>query len=239
MTILQLPTTPAGGEFDLVDASAYDFYRQVHKGIRHALFHTTLRAGSLDVADSDAVDTFLEAHRSLLGLLRSHHRHEDDFVQPLLEEHAPELALAVGAQHGDVEEGMAVLEQREARLASAARSGRPGAALNLYLDLGRLTSAYLAHQLVEETQVMPALREAMPTDELVAVDLAIRGSLPPEEMAAWMTHMLPAMDVEERTEMLGGMAMAPPEIFSLFRAAAQAALSADEWAQVAHRIGIS
>jgi hypothetical protein len=35
------------------------------------------------------------------------------------------------------------------------------------------------------------------------------------------------------------MAMAPPEIFSMFRAAAQAALSAADWAQVARRIGIT
>ena len=239
MTTIQLPTATVSGVVDLVDADAYDFYRHIHKGIRHALFHTTLRAGSLDVADTDAVDAFLDAQRSLLGLLHSHHHHEDLHIQPMLEEHASELALTIAAQHGDVEVGMACLEQRGQRLATVARPGRAAAAHNLYLDLGRLTSAYLAHQLVEETQVMPALRAVMPTEELVDVDLAIRGSLPPEEMAAVMTHMLPAMDVEERTEMLGGMAMAPPEIFALFRAAAQAALPADQWAQVAQRIGIS
>lgn len=110
------------------------------------------------------------------------------------------------------------------RLGTVGRPGRAGAALNLYLDLSRLASVYLAHQLVEETEVMPALRAAVPADELVAVDMAIRGSLPPEEMAEVMTHMLPAMDIEERAEMLGGMAMAPPEIFSILRATARAVL---------------
>lgn len=145
----------------------------------------------------------------------------------------------IAAQHGDVEAGMARLEERCERLATVGRPGRAAAAHNLYLDLSRLTSVYLAHQLVEETQVMPALRAVVPTDELVGVEVAIRGSLPPDEMAAVMTHLLPAMDVEERTEMLGGMAMAPPEVFALFRAAAKAALPADQWAQVAQRIGIS
>ena len=238
MTIIQLPTPTVAGGIDLVDADAYDFYRQIHKGIRHALFHTVLRAGSLDVADTDAVDGFLEAQRSLLALLRSHHHHEDVFIQPLLEEHASALALSIAAQHGDVEEGMARLEQGGERLATVARPGRAGAAHNLYLDLSRLTSAYLAHQLVEETQVMPELRAVMPTDELIGVDLAIRGSIPPQEMAAVMTYLLPAMDVEERTEMLGGMAMAPPPVFALFREAAEAGLSAEQWAQVAQRIGI-
>ncbi len=239
MTTIQLLPTTAGAADDLVDADAYDLYRQIHKAIRHALFHTTLRAGSLDVGDNDAVDAFLSAHQSLLGLLSGHHHHEDAFVQPLIEVHAPALAVTVAAQHGDVENGMACLDQRARRLATVAGPGRAAAAHNLYLDLGRVTSAYLAHQLVEEAQVMPALRAAIPTDELVAVDLAIRGTVPPDEMAAVMTHMLPAMDVEERTEMLGGMAAAPPEVFALLTAAARAALSAADWDQVARRVGIA
>lgn len=240
MTTIQLPTTTTRSDADdLVDADSYDFYRQIHKGIRQAMFHATLRAGSLDIGDVDAVDSFLAAQRSLLALLHTHHHHEDVFVQPLLEQHASVLAVEIAAQHGDVEDAMARLEQRGRRLATIGRPGRAGAALNLYLDLSRLASVYLAHQLVEETKVMPALRAAVPTDELVAVEMAIRGSLPPEEMAEVMTYMLPAMDVEERAEMLGGMAMAPPEIFAIFRAAAQSALSTADWAQVARRIGIS
>jgi hypothetical protein len=231
MTTIQLPNTPTwSADSDLVDADSYDFYRQIHKGIRHALFHTTLRAGSLEVADVDAVESFL---------LHGHHHHEDVFVQPLLERHASSLALAIAAQHGDLEDAMTRLEERGRRLGTVGRPGRAGAALNLYLDLSRLASVYLAHQLIEETEVMPALRAAVPTDELVAVDMAIRGSLPPEEMAEVITHMLPAMDIEERAEMLGGLTMAPPEIFSILRAAAQAALSDADWAQVARRIGIS
>ncbi|HVL04021.1 MAG TPA: hemerythrin domain-containing protein [Acidimicrobiales bacterium] len=239
MTTIQLPTANFADGIDLVDANAYDFYRQIHKAIRYALFHTTLRAGSLDAADTDAVDGFLEAQRSLLGLLHSHHHHEDLFIQPMLEEHAAGLARVIAGQHGDVEDGMACLAQRADRLGTVARPGRAAAAHNLYLDLSRVTSAYLAHQLVEETQVMPALRAVMPTEELVAVDLAIRGSLPPHEMAEVITYMLPAMDVEERTEMLSGLAMAPPEIFAMFRAAAKAALPANQWAQLAQRVGIS
>ncbi len=238
MTIIELPTPTATGDVDLVDADAYDLYREIHKGIRYALFHTTLRAGSLDVADADAIDGLVAAQRELLDLLHSHHEHEDEFVQPLVETHAPALAVTVAAQHGDVAAGMAQLERLADRLATVARPGRHAAAHNLYLDLGRLTSAYLAHQLVEETQVMPALRAAIPTDELVALDWAIRASVPPDEMARAMAFMLPAMDVEERIDMIGGMAMAPPPVFAVLRAAAEAALTPTEWTQVVKRIGL-
>jgi len=235
MTTIQLPTAT---EVDLVDADGYDFYREIHKGIRYALFTTTIAAGRLDVDDTDDVEALLQAHGDVLHLLHAHHEHEDVFIQPLVETHAPALALEVRVQHAAVEVGMSRLEGLGARLGRVAAPGRRGVALNLYLDLSRLTSEYLAHQLVEETTVMPALRAAVPTEELLALDMELRRTIPPEEMVAAMRQMLPAMNVEERVDMLGGMAMAPPEVFAVFRDAAQQILPADEWAPVARRIGL-
>lgn len=238
MTTIQLPATPAPA-IDPTDLDGYDFYREIHKGIRYALFTTTTAAGRVDVADTDDVEALLQAHVNLLHLLHTHHEHEDVFVQPLVEAHVPALALAVTSQHADVDKAIDRLEQLGGVLAGIAAPGRAAAAHHLYLELTRLTSEYLAHQLVEETQVMPALRAAVPTEELVALDLTIRSTIPPEEMVLAMTHMLPAMNVDERVDMLGGMAMAPPEVFATFRDAARIILPADEFAVVARRIGIA
>jgi hypothetical protein len=238
MTTIQLPK-PTTDRLDLVDADEYDFYREIHKGIRYALFTTTIAAGRLDVAADDGVEALLDAHQNVLHLLHTHHEHEDSFIQPLVEAHAPALALEVLDQHRDIEAGMVRLELLADRLATVGAPGRRGAAVNLHLDLSRLTSAYLAHQLVEETRVMPALRAVVPTEELLALDMEIRGSIPPEEMVLAMTHMLPAMTVEERADMLGGMAMAPPPVFAVFRQAAQMILSSDDFDEVARRAGIA
>jgi hypothetical protein len=62
--------------------------------------------------------------------------------------------------------------------------------------------------------------------------MQIRLTMPPEEMVKAMAHMLPAMNVEERVDMLGGMAMAPPEVFAIFRDAAQVILPPTQFAQV-------
>lgn len=239
MHTTQLLTPPETLGGDLVDAEAYDFYREIHKGIRHALFTTVLAAGRLDVADADAVDQLLAAHGDLLGLLHSHHHHEDEFFQPLIEAHAPVLAVDIEHQHAEVDAAMAHQAVLASRVRSTPAPGRRAVVHNLYLDLTRLTSAYLAHQLVEETQVMPALRAVVPTEELLALDLELRSTVPPDEMVGAMQHMLPAMDVEERVDMLGGMAMAPPEVFAVFRAAAERALTPAQWAQVADRIGVA
>ena len=246
MTSTQFTTTPstptAGPDSTTVGAdptNGYDFYREIHKGIRYAMFHTTMSAGRVDVGDPDAVEAILAAATDLFELLHLHHRHEDEFVQPLIDTHAPELAMLVAAQHIDVDDGIAHAARLCHDLATVAQPGRGHAAHRLYLDLTRLTGSYLAHQLVEETEVMPALRAAVPTEELLALDMQLRASVPPPVMADAMAFMLPAMNTEERVDMLGGMSMAPPPVFAVLRRAATKALTADEWAVVAARLGLS
>lgn len=46
-----------------------------------------------------------------------------------------------------------------------------------------------------------------------------------EPQNAYVPVLMPALNVDERTEMLGGMhAGAPPEVFELFRSTAEASL---------------
>ena len=52
---------------------------------------------------------------------------------------------------------------------------------------------------------MPALEAAVGVDAVLAIHDAIVGSIPPPEMARSLAIMLPAMNVDDRTEMLGGM----------------------------------
>lgn len=216
----------------------YDFYREIHKGIRLSMFELVLAAGRLDVGNGDEVDRVVGANDALFDLLDLHHHHEHEFVQPLVALHAAPLATIVESQHGDVDDGIAHLRTLTGRLATAGSSRRSVAAHRLYLDLTELTSLYLAHQLVEENLVMPALRAAVPTEELLALDMAIRSSIPPEKMAGSLGFMLRAMNVDERCDMAGGMSMAPPEVFAGFRALAVETLTADEWAQVTARLGL-
>lgn len=231
-------TTITNAFVDAGTAGGYDFYREIHKGIRYAMHHVTIETGRLDVANADQVESVLAGVTDLFDLLHLHHHHEDVFVQPLIEAHAAELAMVVTAQHVDVDEGLAHLAQLGQHLATVAQPGRSNAAHRLYLDLTRLTSAYLAHQLVEETEVMPRLRAAVPTEELLRLDMELRASVPPPVMADVMAFMLPAMNVEERIDMLTGLSMAPPAVFTVLRRAAKDALPAADWTVVADRVGL-
>lgn len=58
------------------------------------------------------------------------------------------------------------------------------------------------------------VQRAIGVEAVVGVHHQILGAIPPDEMARSIALMLPAMNVEDRTEMLGGMrAEAPPEVF--------------------------
>ena len=71
----------------------------------------------------------------------------------------------------------------------------------------------------------------------MAVQMAIRTSVPPLDMCVFLRCMLPAMNPEERTAMLGGMKMgAPPEIFAMFWETAESCLSSTDMATVAGRM---
>ncbi|QYG92698.1 hypothetical protein HC251_09810 [Iamia sp. SCSIO 61187] len=67
---------------------------------------------------------------------------------------------------------------------------------------------------MEERELMPALFDAIGFEATIAIHQAIVGSIQPDEMARSLAVMLPAMNLDDRAEMLGGMrAGAPAEVF--------------------------
>jgi len=102
-----------------------------------------------------------------------------------------------------------------------------------------VTAAYFVHLDVEERSVGPAFNAARSREELMTVTETLRGSVPPLEMCRYMQSMLPAKNVAERVDMLGGMSQAPPEVWDLFRVATAEALGADDYDAVVSRITAS
>jgi hypothetical protein len=218
----------------------YDFYREVHKGLRRSLFDLTAFVGSAACEDADERAEIARRVHGLVAVFHSHHAHEDDFIQPLLKGHAPELAAEIDAGHHDIDEDLADLEQLADALTSLEGGTAVAAGLELYRTLASFIVTYLAHMEIEEGPVMTTLRDAMSTAELFEIDMALRASIAPPKMCEFITVMVPAMNADERTNMLGGMrAGAPAEIFELFRATAEAALTPAAYGTVATRLGLA
>ena len=84
---------------------------------------------------------------------------------------------------------------------------------------------------------MPALSDALEMPGLLAMHNAIISSIPPDEMARSLALMLPAMNLEDRVEMLAGMrAGAPAEVFAGVVAIAEASLAPADMEALAIRL---
>ena len=87
---------------------------------------------------------------------------------------------------------------------------------------------------------MPALEKAIGVDAVLGLHMAIVSSIPPDEMARSLSFMLPAMNVDDRVEMLTGMRMsAPSEAFAAVTGLARSVLEPTDYSSLANRLGIA
>ncbi len=218
---------------------AFDAYRDVHKGVRAELFAVTVSAGNTDPGDRQG-RAALSAHiLDLVELLVDHAGHEDTHILPVLKEHTPTLFDRNATEHAALDAGVARIVERASAMTDALSGGQRARIHNLYLDLASFTGAYLAHQEFEERIVMPALLDAIGVEGSVGIHNAIVSSIPPPVMAKTLALMIPAMNVDDRAEMLGGIqASAPPQIFEGIWGLANSVLNPADATAVARRIGL-
>lgn len=219
----------------------FDLYRDIHKGIRAELFAVTGSAGQLDASDRAGRADLARHIDSVRSLLVTHAEHEDTAIQPAVALHLPELAQRIEVEHEDLERRIAAIDMLAAATVEVATTGpTPRAEVHrIYLELAAFTGAYLAHQDVEERVVMPALEAAIGVEAVIGIHASILASLTPEETAVSLPLMFAAMNIDDRTELLGGMrANAPAEAFAGVWALVGSVLSACDRAALAARLGI-
>ncbi|MGO8871171.1 MAG: hemerythrin domain-containing protein, partial [Acidimicrobiales bacterium] len=182
----------------------------------------------------------LSAHvLDLVELLVDHAGQEDTHIIPVLEEHAPTLFDRNATDHAALDARVARIAERASAMTDAVPGEQRARVHNLYLDLGSFTGAYHAHQEFEERIVMPALLDAIGVDGTIGVHHAIVSSIPPPVMAKTLALMIPAMNVDDRAEMLGGMqASVPPQMFEGIWGLANSVLAPGDANALARRIGL-
>lgn len=215
MTTIDIdPDTPTSLPPVSLRPVALDLYRDIHKGIRSELFAVTERAGSIDPARREARVAVRDHVASVVDLLVTHAEHEDVHIQPAIEVHVPDLASRIVDDHEVLEARLGDLLGRAAETVDT--TGDPRWHVHrLYVELASFTSAYLAHQDLEERRIMPALDLALGFEASLDIHQAIVASIPPEQMATSLSVMIPAMNIDDRAELLGGMREgAPAEVFT-------------------------
>lgn len=215
----------------------FDIYRDVHKAIRNEMFEVTMAAGSLDPDDRLARREHVARVHALIDLLVHHAEHEDVHLDIEITRVDPALMDAITVAHDELEAALV----RLGRLADASLvtdDGRAGAHA-LYLELAAFTGAYLQHQDFEERVVMRAMCGAYSVEELIEIHTRIVTSIEPQLNFRFTALMLPAINVVDRVEVLGGMrATMPPEVFDGVWAMAGNVLSTREYLATAARLGL-
>jgi len=218
----------------------YDLFREVHKGLRRAIFAAIEQAGRTDYTDDDQRRRVLARVTRVIGLLGRHHHHEDIHLVPLLDAHAPVLAAMLRDGHNELAATIGDLQTQVVALADLRGSDAIGRGLLLYRNLAAFSAVYLAHMAFVEGPVMGALRDAMNIGDLYSVEFAIRTSLSPDEMCDVLMDMAPAMNIDERATLLATVRVtATPEFFERMLSAFAAALTAVDYQAVTARIGPS
>jgi hypothetical protein len=230
-----ISTTPT----ELPALADFDIYRDIHKGIRSLLFSVTSQVGSADSSDAAVRLDVTGRVDGLVDFLVAHAGHEDDYIQPTIVQHLPELGARIEVEHHSLEATMETLRS----IAFDARDAAPEVARRrvhqLYVELATFTSAYLLHQDLEERVLMPALERAIGFEALLAINGAIVASHTPEQMAEALMLMIPAMNIDDRAELLGGMrAGAPAEVFQGVWGLVGTLISPADHRALADRLGI-
>lgn len=216
---------------------AFDVYRDILKAIRAELFAVTVEAGSVDPGDGQGIAAVAVHVRDVVRFLTEHAEHEDA-VDTVLRSVSPALADEINGDHEVLEARMATLVELAEAAHVAPVAEQRWALHRLYIELAAFTSDYLAHQDREERIVMPALEAAVGVPGVIAIHEQIVTTMPPEQLFGGLALMLPAMNIDDRTEMLGGMqAGAPAEVFNQLWSLACSVLPATDAAALASRLG--
>jgi hypothetical protein len=219
---------------------AVDLYRDIHKGIRAELFAVTSTAGSIDPSDRCDRSALSDHISSVAGVLESHAHHEDVVIDPVLERHLPDVAGVINDDHVRLERAFASIVDLGSAIVDTVGNEQRRLLQLLHLDLARFTSSYLAHIDLEERVVMQRLPELLGIDEIAAMHGAIVSSIPPDEMARSLAFMLPAMNIDDRAELLGGIRLgAPPEAFEATMGLARSVLRPSDFVSLADRLEVA
>ena len=217
---------------------AFDLYRDIHKGIRSELFAAVGDAGRLDPSDDCGTrrsPTRCGERCSCSSIMPSTKTVSSSRHSSCTRRRWPSGWRPITTRSRP---GWTGLSSWRAKRAPPAR----GRALlhELYVELASFTGAYLLHQDVEEREVGQALESALGVDGVVGLHMAIIANMPPQQLVGGLAVMFPAMNVDDRTDVLGGMrATAPAEAFAGVWSLAKSVLSVDDHRAVAVRLGLA
>lgn len=212
-----------------------NFYRTIHKAIREMLAHLVTRASRASFHDPDDLAELVDDVDDIFELLASHAKTESTFVHPLFAD-APVVADRLEGAHHDQ---LQVLTELRGMLQAATDGEGDRAELGHHFILGltRFVAEQHEHMADEEELAQPAIWANNDDATLADAYGALLGSIPPAKMQRYMRWMLPALNPEERVELLAHMReTAPPEAFEGTMLLCAEVLTTSQWSRMPEQL---
>lgn len=217
----------------------YDIYRQIHKALRIQFATTHARLGRIDCSDADDMHAALHDVESLLATCRSHLAHENTFVHAAIEARAPAASRRTADEHRHHDDAIVNLSQACVDIARADPAHRQALADRLYDELGEFIVDNLTHMRYEETVNNTMLWTHYSDAELLAIEQALVGSIPPDELFPTLAGIVAAVPPHERVLLLDGIRRnAPAPVFEALLDAGLRALDRRDHDKLLRGLGI-
>jgi len=192
-------------------------------------------------ADQKALDRLFDELKTLNEHMHLHAGLEEKFIHPLLSQRVPGGARRLEEDHRIIHQKFddLVSDFGAVKAKPVDFEKRRELVLEFYRAWNRFLSFYFMHINKEEEQIMPLLWKLCTNEELASTFKTILTSQTPPEITENLEMMLPAMNLQERVQLLGGgRAMMSPEAFQGFLKLAQRVLDLDDWATLKQKLGM-
>lgn len=222
-----------------MNAPRLDLYAPIHKALRAWMFDTLVAVGRIDGHDEPALLATLRKVEGLLAMCESHIEHEHRHLHTAMERDMPGSAREADLAHQAHDRHMRRLRTLMGQAQSAEAGARFPVLTQLYRELAMFVGENLTHMQWEETVHNEALWARHTDAELDAIHDALVQTIPPQEMAEVLRHMLPALSPLERHGMLADMrGKMPPQAFDGVLQLAHEVLGAHCWAALQRDLGL-
>jgi len=227
-----------------------DLFTPIHKAIRSMIYNVGSRMQTNDFADltaskpllADLEHEFTAAVSAgcVLCILHHHASDEEKEVFPSIATYTPDLIQSFIDDHHDLTRRLGVITKMAHELVTLPHAPeRVRQGLTLTQETNAFFAAYLTHMNREEETLVPFMREHFSDDQMRAMRGAIMRGMPPDRLASILGWMFPSLNIDELTEMVGGIKRtSPPEVFQFISGIATKHLTPERWRQVTERVGL-
>lgn len=226
-----------------------DLFTPIHKGLRSMIYDLSSRLQTNDFANTGSTETLatdleheFEVARSAgcaLCVLAHHAGDEETFIFGDAARVDPPLIAKLLDQHRDLTRRELEVQRRAREIAMMQNPGeRVLAGIGLNQTANELFSAYFSHMNLEETDLVPQMKEHFTDTQMVSMRGAIMGRMPPDRLFAILRWMLPSLNVTELSELLRSVRPGvPPPVYQKVTDLCEARVNPALWAEVKSRIG--